>query len=84
MGIIPGEASAEDQAKLLEDAKGRKPRVGDAAYINIRGKIVSMSNAMAQIELSELHEAGVILDPIFMWIPSQAISFNQLADVPRA
>lgn len=84
MGIIPGEASEADRLKLEEEAKTRKPRVGDAAYINIRGKIVSMSNAMAQIELSELHEAGVILDPIFMWIPSQAISFNQLADQPRA
>lgn len=84
MGIIPGEQSEGDRLKLEEEAKNRKPRVGDLAYINIRGKIVSMSNAMAQIELSELHEAGVILDPIFMWIPSQAISFNQLADPARA
>jgi hypothetical protein len=78
MGIIPGEATNSDLAKIEEEKKKRRPKTGDFAYISIRGKIVSISNSMCQIELSELHEAGVLVEPIFMWIPTHAISSNQL------
>lgn len=79
MGLIPSECDKEDQKRIEEEAKNRKPKVGDLVFVTIRGKIITLSKSMTQIELSELHEAGVIVDPIFMWMPTEAVAPNQLA-----
>lgn len=80
MGLIPSENDKEDEAKKAEEAKNRKPRVGDLVFVTIRGKIITISKSMTQIELTELHEAGVIVDPIFMWMPTEAVAPTQLAN----
>jgi hypothetical protein len=78
MGLIPSECDKADEARLAEEAKKRVPKVGDLVFITIRGKIITLSKSMTQIELSELHEAGVISDPIFMWMPTDSVTPHQL------
>ena len=78
MGLIPAESDKDDEAKKAEEIKNRKPKVGDLVFITIRGKIITLSPAMTQIELTELFEAGVIPDPIFMWMPTESVTPQQL------
>ena len=78
MGLIPSENDKEETARLAEEAKTRVPKVGDLVFITIRGKIITISKSMTQIELCELAEAGVIADPLFMWMPTEAVTPNQI------
>lgn len=80
MGLIPAERDAEAEKLAEAEKKNRKPKAGDVSKIRIRGKIVSVSKSFTQIELTELFEAGVTPEPIYMWIPTEIIAPTSLSD----
>lgn len=80
MGLIPAERDAIAEKEIEEAKKNRKPKPGDYSMVTIRGRIISISKAFAQIELTELFESGVLQEQIFLWIPTEIITPNSLSD----